>query len=379
MNKTVLIVPSWYESFKNPTRGSFVREQALAIKRIGFNVVVANINMLPLKDVFKVKNYKVLHKKDNGIDQYQMYIPSFGSHRRNTWFKRYSKFYKKLFVYISKRYKVDLIHAHTFAPAGFVCVENRAIFNCPIIYTEHFSGVQVGLNDYYKSALTYTMDGADKIIAVSKILKQKMIEYNNNSKISIVPNILGNDFTFEKREIEDEVIKIVSVGGLVPDKRHDLSIVAFHRAFPNKKALLTIVGQGKEKENLLRLIDDLGEKDRIVLVGQKERLEVANILKESSFFVLPSSHETFGVAYIEAMACGLPIIGTKCGGFEEIYYDSCGFIFDVDDLDGYIRALLKMSATFKTFDRAAIAKRAQELYGEKTFCESIQSIYKEFI
>lgn len=381
IDKTILVIPSWYSNYRNPVRGSFIKEQALALRDAGYKIVVAFCELVPIKSIFKVRPYKIVRECDSDLITFKLYAPSFGSFRRKTWFERYSKFYRKVFKKICSKYKIDLIHAHSFSPAAYVAAANKNLFNCPIVYTEHFSGVHLGLNDYFHRAYMYTISHVDSIIAVSNVLKESMIrEGGNGNEISIVPNILNDNFRYSRQKNTlHSGIKIISVGGLVNNKGHDLTIKAFARTFKENDAVLTIVGQGKEERNLKNLCKELGIQDKVFFAGTKAREEVAKMMAESSFFVLSSKNETFGVAYIEAMACGLPVIGTKCGGFEEIFFDGCGEIVEVGDIDGLCNAMKKVSTNLNRYNKEYISSTIISRFSSSAFVEKIEMIYHKFI
>ena len=117
-------------------------------------------------------------------------------------------------------------------------------------------------------------------------------------------------------------MKIENTGAILAFKR-----IAAHAEPECAKMPGHIKGRdtGSDGNELAGLIKEFGEENRIKLTGTLPREKVAELMQESDAFVLPSFKETFGVSYSEAMACGLPVIGTRNGGFDEIFNEDNRF------------------------------------------------------
>ena len=115
---------------------------------------------------------------------------------------------------------------------------------------------------------------------------------------------------------ERECPVILSVGRLLPVKNFEVLIKAVHEANEQRAMKLIILGEGEERDNLQKLINNLGLQKRIDLAGFKEN--VFSYMSAADLFVLPSESEAFGNVIAEALACGTPVISTDCGGVSEI-------------------------------------------------------------
>jgi glycosyltransferase involved in cell wall biosynthesis len=112
---------------------------------------------------------------------------------------------------------------------------------------------------------------------------------------------------------------VASVGSLIPIKGHDVTLRAMAELsgdFPRLR--VRIVGEGVEHGRLQTLARELGIADRVDFLGRRTRQEVAELLQSSAIFVLPSRFEGLGVAYLEAMASGLPTIAYRGQGIQEV-------------------------------------------------------------
>lgn len=376
----ILIVPSWFETDSNHIRGSFFKEQALALQKAGHNVKIAYVYLRTMRESFSKSIYRIEQKVEGGVQIYIYNVPSMGSIRRGTWFDKNVKCYRKLLKYVLNKEQIDLVHVHSFVPAGYAMAYLKKEFGIPLVYTEHFSAVIADkLNEQQREKFEFTINNVDKVIAVSDALGNAMKKSGNfNGEICTIPNILSPLFTYKTHK-NSKVFRFVSVGGLIPRKRCDITIKAFHKAFPNNENVrLEIIGEGVERENLENLLNELKEK-RVVLTGRKKREEVADIMRESDAFVLSSAVETFGVVYIEAMASGLPVIGTKNGGFDEIYTKDCGYLKEVDDLVGISESMKKIYNNVDHFDGEKISKNCIAKYGEASIVKSLVECYESVL
>ena len=183
-----------------------------------------------------------------------------------------------------------------------------------------------------------------------KLRKQSRVIFNPVSDIFY--NTPGQPVT-EKR--------VVSCGRLTGQKRFDLLIAAFDKIcdeFPDYK--LEIYGTGRDKKKLQKRIDELGRQDRICLMGRSE--DVPGAIKNAALFVLASDYEGLPNALMEAMALGLPVVATDCGGGGAralIDHGEDGLIVPCNDSNALAEAIRQ------SLSDPAAAKRRGEQAAEK--------------
>jgi glycosyltransferase involved in cell wall biosynthesis len=166
------------------------------------------------------------------------------------------------------------------------------------------------------------------LIAISENVKKYMIveEKCRSDKIVVLHNAVdlgvfnSTDRAGSSGMTNDFVIG--SIGRLHPSKGYETllrSMPCVKQSFPG--ARLTIVGTGREKDNLERLSAQLGVSSEVDFIGAKKPSEIPRLLKTLDLFVLASNWEGFGLAAVEAMASGLPVVATDVGGLPEIVED----------------------------------------------------------
>ncbi|CAM4297074.1 N-acetyl-alpha-D-glucosaminyl L-malate synthase BshA [Gillisia limnaea] len=234
-----------------------------------------------------------------------------------------------------KLYKIELLHVHYAIPhayAGYMAkkmLEEDGIF-IPMVTTLHGTDITlVGNHPFYKPAVTFSINKSDVVTSVSESLKQDTLNLFQITKdINVVPNFIDVTKSTKKyidcqRSLmanEDEKI-ITHVSNFRPVKRIMDVIHIFNKIQNQIKSKLIMVGEGPEKEKAEDLVKELGLQNRVVFLGESN--EIDKILCFSDLFLLPSEKESFGLAALEAMVNGVPVISTNSGGLPEV--NSHGF------------------------------------------------------
>ena len=125
-----------------------------------------------------------------------------------------------------------------------------------------------------------------------------------------------------------KVTKIVALGRFVHKKGFDLLLRSFSR-LAHDNIQLYLAGDGIERQRLMRLAASLNLDKYVRFTGWQD--DVRSFLLQGDLFVLPSRYEPFGIAVLEAMACGIPIVATKCHGPLEILDDASAWLCDADE------------------------------------------------
>lgn len=142
-----------------------------------------------------------------------------------------------------------------------------------------------------------------------------------------------------------------------------------------------IVGDGADKEKLKTLAVSEGVGDRVKFFGRISKPEIIKLMNECHAFCLPSRDETFGVAHIEAMAMGLPVVTTICGGPEYFVNETNGRLVAIDDIEGLANAMDDVLQSYEQYKPEEIREYVRSRFsGEviaKQIVEYIVDIKKE--
>ena len=373
----LLIIARGCPNQEDSVYGNFEYEQAVALSKKGIDVIYTYID----------RRSRVGYKRKLGLSYHSGHpFPVYGGYlkplplkvfpRLSTWL--YEKRYLQLFkIVIQKEGIPDLIHCHyLFNLPCAKAIKDK--YGIKIVETEHWSEVNVSTPSFYIRYLSSYYTFADRIVTVSEALRCAL-KKNFNIESTRIYNMVSDTFFELHSDMgcghSNKKIKLVSIGYLRFLKGFDLLIEALSfldGSYTNWE--LTICGEGPERYNLQLLINNKGLEKKIFLVGRKGKDEIHNILKTSDIFVLPSRSETFGVVYIEAMACGLPVIASKCGGPEEFVTPDVGMLINKDDVDGLRDALVYMMTHFREYDALHIMQKCYQMFSpERIASEYVQT------
>lgn len=380
----IMVIPSWYSSSRNKVHGSFFKEQFKALANSGEKITVAYNEIWPITLFGKIhekrginfniedelKTYR--YKEYNYLPKNPLMFRSFN--------KRMDKLYQEI---VKKEGKVDIIHAHSAFWAGIAAAFISKKYNIPLVITEHSSLKYAKYcKESYKKYIFEAYEKADVLISVGNGLKNELQEYVKRP-IEVIFNMVDLGlFNIQEnnREVDskdNEVFKFFSCGYLEEGKGMDCLIKAFTKAFKGDNATLRIGADGSLKQALQNLIHELDMNQQIKLLGALSREEVSKEMKACDVFALASEHETFGVVYIEALACGKPVIGADNGGAEDIIREDNGIIAKKKDVEDLTKALIKMKDNYEIYDKYKIREKTIFSYSEKVLVEKLKGVYKK--
>ncbi len=245
-----------------------------------------------------------------------------------------------------KLHKIDLLHVHYAIPhayAGYMAkkmLKEQGI-KIPMVTTLHGTDITlVGNHPFYKPAVSFSINHSDVVTSVSQALKDETYRlFDIKREIEVIPNFIEVD----KKRIEEnspchrsmmatETQKIIThISNFRKVKRIPDVIKIFNEIQKVMPAKLMLVGDGPEKEPAEKLCDELGLSDKVIFFGNSS--EINEILCFTDLFLLPSETESFGLAALEAMANGVPVISSNTGGLPEVNREGySGYMADVGDI-----------------------------------------------
>ncbi len=226
--------------------------------------------------------------------------------------------------------KLDLLHVHYAIPHAAIAYMAREILRSqgiyiPVVTTLHGTDITlVGKNRSFAPVVEFSINQSDGVTAVSESLRQETLStFHINKEIKVIYNFVDfsrftkTDKDHFRRAIAPDGEKIlVHTSNFRPVKNVDDVIRIFQIINEHTPAKLLLIGDGPERQNMEILCRDLGLCDDIRFLGKLEAVE--EVLAIADLFILPSGHESFGLAALEAMACEVPVISSNAGGLPEV-------------------------------------------------------------
>jgi N-acetyl-alpha-D-glucosaminyl L-malate synthase BshA len=275
-------------------------------------------------------------------------------------------------VDVVKYEKLDLLHVHYAIPHASAAYMAKQILKSqgiyiPFITTLHGTDITlVGKDPSFEPVITFCINESDAVTAVSESLKKDTYaHFGTKRHIHVVPNFIapnlepGNASSEVRRKYACDGERILChVSNFRKVKRVEDVVKVFAKVNEKLPSKLILAGDGPERHALERLVRELDLCDRVIFLGKVR--DTAHVLEISDLFLLPSETESFGLAALEAMAVGVPVISSNTGGIPEVnthgitgYLSNVG---DVEDMANNALLILQDEAILNEFKNRALAR-----------------------
>lgn len=319
----IVIIPAFFQTKSRKTLGSFFLEQARALQKKGHKVTILYCDTYSIKCVKDWFAYN--EEKSEIIEGIQIY--------RNRCFcplkhgieghrKVFANGIQKLYDQYMKGNKPDIIHAHCCVWAGYAAMKLSEQIGIPYVVTEHATLFQLHrdeISEKNDKVIRKIFQKAARVICVSGAFAKLIESYRPD--IDVVGNVVNCDAFVPRADSEKHRgVRFLTVCYMEEEaqlykKGIDILIQAWTEVVKKYTDVkLVIGGGGSAKTKVEQWVEEHGISKYVEFTGALDRKQVIQEMQSCDCFVLPSRYETFGVVYIEAMACGKPVIAVANGG-----------------------------------------------------------------
>lgn len=291
-------------------------------------------------------------------------------------------------VDVVKYEKLDLLHVHYAIPHASSAYMAQQILKTegieiPFITTLHGTDITlVGKDASFEPVITFAINQSNAVTAVSESLKKDTLEhFKINRSIEIIPNFICIEGCEETRidlELKQRIApngeKILAhVSNFRPVKRVCDVVKIFAKVRAKMECKLLLIGDGPDRHMAETFCREQGLSDDLVVLGKVK--DTQHVLGIADLFLLPSESESFGLAALEAMAVGVPVISSNTGGIPEVNeHGFSGFLSDVSDVDDMAKNALDL---LQNEDKLAQFKKQAFTQAEKFDIENVLPIYEK--
>jgi L-malate glycosyltransferase len=292
---------------------------------------------------------------------------------------------------VALREGLELMHAHYAIPhaatAWLAKQMLKAQRDLKVVTTLHGTDITlVGQDPSYFTITKFSIERSDAVTAVSAFLRDETYRAFgcDGCDVRVIPNFVSTADFFPatdgscRRALAPADHKIlIHVSNFRPVKRVVDVVRIFARVRRATPATLVLVGDGPDRDAAEQEVDRLGLRADVRFPGKVDR--VADLLRGSDLFLLPSQMESFGLSGLEAMACGVPVLATRTGGLPEVVVEGeTGYLLPIGAVEEFAdRALAILGdAALHARLRAAAAARAREFSAERVV-PRYEALYEE--
>ncbi len=301
-------------------------------------------------------------------------------------------------VEVSREFRLDVIHAHYAIPHAVAAYLARQVLSATlrthvprVITTLHGTDVTlIGSDPSYSETVAFSINESDGVTAVSDSLRQDTLrQFPVTADIRVIPDFLDCQ---QHRRLSDEHVAsryragdpstklVIHVSNFRPVKRVDAVVEIFRRIRRHTKARLLLVGDGPDLPLARRVARECGIGKDVEALGEQE--QVVPLLSVADLFLLPSAEESFGVASLEAMACGVPVVASRVGGLPEVIeHGVSGFLHPEDDLQAMADSGIRLLTDSTLHERivAGGLKAVHERFCVDAVVPQYEALYREVL
>ena len=291
---------------------------------------------------------------------------------------------------VASEERLDIIHAHYAVPHAVSAFLAKEILgeNAPkIVTTLHGTDITlVGADESFHRVTKFAIELSDGVTAVSNYLKDRTIrEFSIERSIEVIYNFIDTT-----RDVGDSECTrmhwapggeriLMHASNFRTVKRPSDVIRVFDLVRKQVPAKLLLVGEGPERLFVQQIAKELDLTPHVHFLGEQAYLE--SLLSSADLFLLPSEQESFGLVALEAMSCGVPVIGSQVGGLPEVVVDGeTGYLFPVGEVREMAAAAVDLLTSDKhaVFSAKARARARNEFDGEKIIPQ-YEALYRRLV
>jgi L-malate glycosyltransferase len=337
----VMFITPWYPDEARPNSGIFIRAQALALAQTHNVLVIAfkvNYNQRGLYSCHATRS-----KSDN-LEEYRIEVAQSLPFYNQV---NYLLITHNFAVEKAKAFRPDIIHASIGYPGGLLGWSVARKLSVPFVFTEHTKPENNFRSLWHKLTTRFAVQKAAAVMAVGGRLATEMHTQYQTEAI-VIPNIVDIEKYEGVTPSTKDLWQLGFIGGMnTPVKGLDILLKACSTI--GNPFELHICGAGVLMESYKRLADELGIGSRCIFYGFIHPSQMPTFFSKIHTLICSSRYETFNISLIEAMACGLPVVSTRCGGPEDFVNDRNGILCEPENpetLKDAIIALMTSRARF---------------------------------
>lgn len=296
-------------------------------------------------------------------------------------------------VDVAKYEGLDVVHVHYAIPHASAAYMAKQILksqgvDLPVVTTLHGTDITlVGKDSSFEPVITFCLNESDSVTAVSESLKRDTYKhFSTDRAIEVIPNFIkvsnGDhqvDMSIRRRYSIDEEPILCHISNFRKVKRVEDVLHIFNRVNKSIPSNLLLVGDGPERHKLEQMCRDMNLCDRVKFIGKVR--DTQQVLEISDLFILPSETESFGLAALEAMTYGVPVISSNTGGIPEVnIHGETGFLSDVGDVEDMAKnAIYILSDKERHLKFKTVAKNRSKEFDIDTIVHKYLDVYKDLV
>ncbi|MCS7024738.1 MAG: N-acetyl-alpha-D-glucosaminyl L-malate synthase BshA [Bryobacteraceae bacterium] len=264
---------------------------------------------------------------------------------------------------VAERHQLDLLHVHYAIPHSVSALLAKQMMSrkrrLPVVTTLHGTDITlVGAEASFFAITRFSIEQSDGVTAVSEYLARRTAEFFEVEKpVRVIRNFVNCSVYRPGPKARGQKV-LLHVSNFRPVKRALDCIRILREVRREVSAELWMVGDGPDRSAAEKLSEELGLTEHVKFLGKQD--QVFRLMPQAHVLLMPSEHEAFGLAALEAMACGVVPVATDCGGVAELITPGVhGYLERVGDVEGQARRVVRLLSDVFHYEQMALAARAR--------------------
>ena len=373
----VLIIPTWYPSQYDALMGIYHIHFAAALNSTG----KARADLLhiqrcrlrkPLSYLFEKKYFEQTRE---GVNAYIYRMLNVAPVSFEWQLRRYVKKLDRAFCsYVERFGKPDILNPQVVVPAGYAALKLGEKYGIPVVMSEHgFFGTAMA--DARKPYAEYTLKNC---VCTTVSANQLPLYAQFGCDCRLLPDTVdcAAYSGVEKQPDADGTLRLTTVCALREGKRVDDIAAALKLLLQGgqvKRGVLNIVGDGFIEQQYRDAVERMGMSQHVRFLGRMQPQEIARVFAKTDIYVCSSERESFYIPALDALAAGLPVVSTRCGGPQDYLDEGCGSLCNVGDPQDMARAVTEVWQKIESFDIKHLKSAAQRYSRENVAAGALET------
>lgn len=379
----VFVIPTWHPTPTRPLWCNWVVPHIDMLRESGIQAYVLQLGLDGEEIPYGTDPWRQPIRLRNNEHLYVPVPNTSKSYQRTRFF--YGAFLRKYATRIRELYKVavekwgkpDILHAHVSLPAGYLAAGLGQEFGVPVIVQEHYSGFESDARFPWRTGCFVKQMGRriQGFYGVSQGYASRIERTGLMHINGVLPNPVDTVMFEQKNLKRRESFQIVTTGTVGKIKGTDILFEALRLLPEDLHWSVILFGDLANSNRFRRWLDAPGFSHRVSLPGKVSQSELVDFYSQSDLFVVSSRSDTANVSMLEAMACGLPVVTTRCGGPETLIDDTVGVSITPNDPRALAEGILSVARNPEKFDRAASRRFVIERYSKPVVAKLVMAAY----
>lgn len=378
MNKKVhvLYLTSWYPTRVLPTNGDFIERHARAASEF------CQLGLIHLAYAPGLTaNYETCVDTSKGFVEQLHYLrlPIIAKPFKSLIFIiQYIRAFK---AYCAKYGKPHIIHVNVMYPVVLIAYILNLLYKIPYVITEHWTGYinnpTQNLSPLKRWYVRFFSKRNSRVMPVSYHLQKHLESFGLKGCFTVIPNVADTNLFYPGVGKNQTPVRILHVSHLKDEHKNISGIIrVFAKVCASQpETIILQIASETDPIKVLALAQELGVRERIEFLGYKNRLQLAETMRQASYLLLFSNYENLPCVIVEAMASSLPVITSNVGGIPEHISDKNGILVEAGQEQQLFDAIIRMNATFNSYNSSELHAYAHQHFSYQAVGKQLADIY----